>query len=334
MIQVGENCVFNLPDMQQSTEGFAKIPIKKVGMRNVELPLTIYQKEEERFIDVKATFSSYCDLVEDVKGINMSRITRTLIEVSRDLDTDVDKSNGFDIMERFSKELKEAHGSDNIYVKMAFSYPYWEKTYATKLDSPEFVDVIFETILTGDVSKHYMTVKSVGMSLCPCSKEMSMLINNISKEEQAELDNLSGSLKEKVENAGFGAHNQRSHLDITVELKDGEIVWIEDLVKLADKSFSSPTKAVLKRPDEKIETEMPYLGGYYAETTEGNFDFVKVEGTGAKFVEDISRDASEQLNKLLDKTILDYVIVCNNDESIHSRDILATAVLSAGRSLS
>ena len=98
---------------------------------------------------------------------------------------------------------------------------------------------------------------------------------------------------------------------------------------LLDKAFSCPTKTVLKRPDEKYETEVSYMGGFF-DTTYNPPKFVHVEGSGPKFVEDIARDVADQLQEQLDVSISDYVIVVNNDESIHSGDILATAVLQQG----
>ena len=77
---------------------------------------------------------------------------------------------------------------------------------------------------------------------------------------------------------------------------------------------------------------MGYLGGYYAEdASTGCTIFNEVDGTGPKFVEDIARDAAKQLDPLLDRVIDDYVVICRNAESIHSRDLEAVAVLTAGR---
>lgn len=322
----------NLPDMQKTTTGFAKIAINKVGMRNVELPISFFHPILQEVITSKGTFSSYCNLVEDVKGVNMSRISRSLIDVLKTMDYSKE-SNLFKMMEDFSYELKKAHQTDNIYTKLRLDYPVYATTPYTMLDSPEYVQLTLETTLKGDELKNYLSIHRIGMSLCPCSKEMSLLGNNVTQEELELLKNLPATLSSKVLAAGFGAHNQRSHVDLTVEVPTGAVLDIESLIKKIDDSYSCTTKTVLKRPDEKYETEVSYLGGFFAETEFGEFEFTKVEGSGPKFVEDIARDVATKLNSLLDKDILDYVVVVNNDESIHSGDIEATAILSAGRNL-
>jgi len=70
------------------------------------------------------------------------------------------------------------------------------------------------------------------------------------------------------------------------------------------------------------------MGGYFDEHS----NFIKTTG-GPMFVEDIARNIANKLNQILDKNILDYVVIVNNQESIHSDDIMATAILSAGRNL-
>lgn len=320
--------MINLPDMQKTTEGFPKIPIGKVGVRNIEYPIPVSVKGNGINFTPVATISSYCDLVEDVKGINMSRITRTIFKEFGKL-----KGKITDISAKCVQELKTAHGTDDIYLKVKFKYPYHHRSpYTPELDSPEVVDVEIETTLAKGVMKQFMTVELVGMSLCPCSKEMSLLKNNLTSAEEDYLSHVQDEfpeLHEKLMRAGFGAHNQKSFVKVTVELTE-EMLWIEDLVELIYKSTSAPTFSVLKRPDEKWVTEASYMGGYYDDKKE----WVEVPNAGPKFVEDISRQAADQLNELIGTSVIrDYVIVVRNQESIHSGGIEAVAVLNAGRNL-
>jgi len=108
-------------------------------------------------------------------------------------------------------------------------------------------------------------------SLCPCSKEIS----------------------------DYGAHNQRSHVTIRVELL-GDIGWRE-LVRFAEDSASSEIWSTLKRADEKWITERAY--------------------ENPKFVEDMVRDVALRLNA--DKRIGRYVVDVENFESIHAHSAVA-----------
>ena len=339
-IVVADNCVFNkdnLPDVQNTRKDFHPIPIKKVGVRNVEAPVYIWQKDEGKAIQIHATFSAYVELTEESKGINMSRCGRVIMEAAYNHVQNGGTNHLIVMMHEITKKLQSEHQSQTAYVKCRFSYPSWTKVYASKLNTAEYVDIIWETIAEGDELTDLVTLENVGISLCPCSKEMSLVKNNLNESEKAVWSNwelmalewpTQEHLMQKLNMAGFGAHNQRSHVAVTVQLIPEQPLWFEDLISITDKSFSAPIRAILKREDEKVEGEIAYLGGYYDDN-----GFNPVEGTGPKFVEDISRDAAQQLNAILDKNIADYVIVVANQESIHSRNIEAIAVLTAGRTL-
>ncbi|EEA02625.1 protein of unknown function DUF198 [Burkholderia sp. H160] len=122
-----------------------------------------------------------------------------------------------------------------------------------------------------NVMAHKTRVVVPVTSLCPCSKEISR----------------------------YGAHNQRSHITMTVETND--IVWIEDLVAIAEKQASCEIYGLLKRPDEKFVTERAY--------------------ENPKFVEDLVRDIAEVMNR--DPRIDSYVIESENFESIHNHSAYA-----------
>lgn len=72
------------------------------------------------------------------------------------------------------------------------------------------------------------------------------------------------------------------------------------------------------------------MGGYY----DNNKEFQLVDKQyGPKFVQDISRSVATKLDTMLDESIVDYIVINNNQQSIHSGDIMATAIISAGRKL-
>jgi len=318
-----------MKDIQAEKSGFPVIPISKVGIRNIELPIWIKNHEGD-FISAIANVSSYCDLVEDVKGINMSRIPRTIFDVFKPSKKKLVTELASDVVHR----LKFAHEAEDIFFKAKFKYPLYQTSPMTELPSPEIINVTIETSLIDGVERNYLTVEMVGMSLCPCSKEMSMLKNNLTEEEATAIyySNLPDSLMEKINAAGFGAHNQKSYVNVKVEIKRDKYFDLEELVQLINTSVSAKVFSVLKRPDEKYVTEMSYMGKYIDEDM--NLCDVPEANSGPKFVEDIARQVAENLNENhLGKSIQDYVIVVRNEESIHSNEIEAVAVLNAGRNL-
>lgn len=311
-------------DVQAETDGFNRIRINKVGVRKIKMPVEIEQRDCADPFRTIAHISAYCDLDKDKKGINMSRNSRTLLNELSNNKLTLKK------IEETVEKLAEAHETTNINLKFWFEYTYCAKSPQTDICTYEPCVVVVDAKYNKGEHKIFLQVISNESSCCPCSKNMSSLVANLSDKEVEQLaSKLDLGLYSKVINAGFGAHNQRSEIDIKVELdKSQGIMWIEDLVEIAQKASSAATFNVLKREDEKYVTEVQYMGGYFDE--KGNFQ--KVEMSGPKFVEDIARDAAKLLNEELDKRIKDYVVVVNNEESIHTT-LLATAIIDAGRNL-
>lgn len=315
-------------DVQQESDGFEKIAIQKVGVRKIKAPIEIKRKGGDTFNTI-AHISAYCNLDKDMKGINMSRNSRVLFKEL------TDQVIHFDKLHDLTKKLADAHQTSNINLKLWFEYLYKYDSPVTKISGYEPCVVVADTFYQDGVCKTYLQVITNESSCCPCSKGMSSLKNNITDEQLDKIGEIDDFiLVDKILSAGFGAHNQRSEIDIKVELnklQGDDIMWIEDLIEIAKKSASAETYNVLKRPDEKYVTECQYLGGYYTDVYEQE-EFIKVEGSGPKFCEDIARDAAAQLEKELDKRILDYCVIVNNEESIHT-SLMATAVLHANRTL-
>ena len=107
--------------------------------------------------------------------------------------------------------------------------------------------------------------------LCPCSKEIS----------------------------DYGAHNQRSW--ITIQVRSHELVWIEELIEIAEAEASSGLYSLLKREDEKYVTEQAYKN--------------------PRFAEDAARAVAQKLKQ--DKRITWFQIESENMESIHNHSAYA-----------
>jgi GTP cyclohydrolase I len=108
-------------------------------------------------------------------------------------------------------------------------------------------------------------------TLCPCSKEMS----------------------------SKGAHNQRGIVSVKIRFKG--LFWIEDVIKIAEKSASCEVYSLLKRPDEKHVTEKAY--------------------NNPMFVEDVVRTIAGKLQK--NSKITWFSVESENLESIHNHSAYA-----------
>ena len=272
----------DIPDIQNTLDGFPKKYIPKVGSRNIVVPMEIVRKDGS-INPTKAVISMYTDLTPEVKGTNMSRY-RILVE-----EAIANKTHRIDeLMSVLLDECKERLKSDNAYIKIKFDYFTIKEAPVSKIKSHMDYKGSFEGRLINGQKRYYMTANVLYASLCPCSKEIS----------------------------DYGAHNQQSYADVTVELNKenltaGNKFWFEELIAAVEDSCSAPIVNALKRVDEAYQTELMY--------------------ENPVFVEDMVRKVAEKLDIHLDKRIKDYLVIVNHFESIHSST--AVSVINAGRDL-
>ena len=266
-----------IPDIQNQKDGFPKKYINKVGIREVRLPVSIGRKDGT-FNESVAEMSVYSDLNEETKGVNMSRY-RIILE-----DNFVQKKLYLkDAVRNTMAEVKEKLVAENAWLKVKFEYFLTRFAPVSKIPSLQSYECVLEGRLINGISRYFLTVVVPYTSLCPCSKEISQ----------------------------YNAHNQRSFGHVTVELIEDQMCWIEDIVDMMEKTGSAPIINILKRPDEKWQTELMY--------------------ENPVFVEDMARKVASFLDSWLDVKIKDYVFIANHEESIHLHT--ACSVINAGREL-
>lgn len=246
----------------QSIPDTRKIPIDKVGIKNIRHPVKVKDRSQGEQHTI-AQFNVYVELPHSFKGTHMSRF----VEILNNYEPEISVESFKDMLREMVKRLN----ADTGHIEMRFTYFITKSAPVSGVKS--LMD--YEVTLVGQIKegRHSMTLKVVVpvTSLCPCSKEISQ----------------------------YGAHNQRSH--VTVSVQTTKFVWIEDLIELVEKQASSELYGLLKRPDEKYVTEHAY--------------------DNPKFVEDMVRDIASVLNE--DERIDAYVVESENFESIHNHSAYA-----------
>jgi GTP cyclohydrolase I len=218
-----------LPDIQNSKPKH-NIPIKRVGIRNFKMPIYIDEQSGGNQHTV-ADIDVFVDLDAINKGINMSRLPIGIqLYKDKKLNATVIHS-----IAKFICELSEAQRCEIIY-----RFPYFLNKISpvTSIKGIIYYDIEFNLIYNNNnnQSEFYITVKSMGTSLCPCSKEIS--------EHQ-------------------GAHNQRSIIEVKCKTKG--FLWIEDIIDRIESSYSCQIYSILKRPDEKKVTMDAYNNPKFVE---------------------------------------------------------------------
>ncbi len=250
-----------LPDVQGASDQ-RHLAIQRVGVKGVRHPLLVQTLSGEALATV-GTWNLDVHLPETKKGTHMSRFIALLQAHSEALDAAVFRTMLGEMVTRLEADIGQ----------IEVQFPFFVRKAAPVSGVTSLLD--YEVSLKGRIADGLvrvdLTVSVPVTSLCPCSKEIS----------------------------DYGAHNQRSHVVIGVELRHD--LAIEELISIAEEEASCQVYGLLKRPDEKFVTERAY--------------------DNPKFVEDLVRDVVSRLDR--DARVGSYRVEVENFESIHNHSAFA-----------
>lgn len=245
----------------QSTRDLRNLPINQVGIKDLRFPITLSTQEGEQSTVAHLTMT--VSLPADQKGTHMSRFVALMENQTEAL--------SFQHLQKLTGDMVDLLNS--TAGKISISFPFFRKKTAPVSGIQSLLD--YDVTMTGElkngVYRHCLKVMVPVTSLCPCSKEISQ----------------------------YGAHNQRSH--VTVSLTTQADVGIEEIIDVVEAQASCQLYGLLKRPDEKFVTEKAY--------------------ENPKFVEDMVRDVATAF--IADTRITSFVVESENFESIHNHSAYA-----------
>lgn len=241
-----------------------EIALDQVGVSGLRHPIVVLDRAAERQRTV-ARLSMSVSLPREQKGTHMSRF----VEVLNDHHGEVTMRT----LPLILRDLRDRLRADTAHIEVAF--PYFLERRAPVSDAAALMDFecAFIGELEGERDDFVLRVEVPVTSLCPCSKAIS----------------------------DYGAHNQRGVITLDVRAVAGEMIWIEELVELAERSASAPVYPLLKRPDERHVTMQAY--------------------DNPVFVEDMVRNAARQLQA--DPRVAWFQVAAENHESIHNHAAFA-----------
>jgi len=259
-----------LPDIQ-ATPDTRGIAIDQVGVSDLRYPIQVLDHDGKPFPTV-AKISMSVHLPHHFKGTHMSRF----LEVLSKHEGEVTMRTLPEILH----DLKKRLDAEEAHIEVAFTYFVTKKAPVSGAAAKVGCDVVFQGTSNGTVDDFVLCVTVPVTTLCPCSKEIS----------------------------DYGAHNQRGYVTLEVRpkaKKEGwELILIEDLIAIAEKSGSAPLYALLKRTDERFVTMQAY--------------------ENPVFVEDVVRNAAALLRA--DKRVSSFTVKAVNHESIHDHNAFATII--------
>jgi GTP cyclohydrolase I len=257
-----------MEDVQNLPDG-RRVPIDRVGVSNLSYPIVVLDRANQRQSTV-ASLTMSVSLPHYYKGTHMSRFVEVLNAHRGDMTMFT--------LTAVLRELRSFLQAESARVEVRF--PYFLERVAPVSRAKALIS--YECSFIGEASEikndFVLGVRVPVTSLCPCSKAIS----------------------------DYGAHNQRGYVTIEVRGPSGggnspQLIWIEELVEVAERSASAPVFALLKREDERFVTMQAF--------------------ENPAFVEDIVRNAALTLRE--DSRVNWFRVRAENQESIHNHDAFA-----------
>ena len=246
------------------------IPLRQVGVKDIRYPLQIIKKNGKTITTI-ATFNLYVNLPQHFRGTHMSRFIEVL--------NNFNKLLSWKDLKSFTRELKNKLDAKAAKVEIFFPFVIKKQAPISKMESYMSYDAHIYATMTEDDFSIATGIRVPVHTLCPCSKAISK----------------------------HGAHNQRAYVNITI--KSTKLVWLEELIAVAEKSATHDLYTLLKRVDEKHLTEFAY--------------------ENPKFVEDVARDVAITLME--DPRIHWFTITVESMESIHNHQAYASVTWERGK---
>lgn len=243
--------------------------IDEVGVTGLRYPIAVWDRDRGKQQTI-AEITMSVGLPAHLKGTHMSRFVEVL---QADL--------GELTQQTIPTVLAELRAKlDAPSAQMSLAFPYFLPRVAPVSGATALMDYqcMFRARTEGSATLFALSVRVPVTSVCPCSKAIS----------------------------DYGAHNQRGFITIAITpARDAEgniaIVWIEELIEIAESAASSPVYPLLKRSDERHVTMAAY--------------------EHPVFVEDMVRAAAVRLRS--DDRVARFVVEAINDESIHNHGAFA-----------
>ena len=244
------------------------VPIDQVGVSGLRYPITVLDRTNERQETV-ATLALSVSLPHHFKGTHMSRFIEILSAHRGELTMRT--------VPAILAELRDRLDAQSARLKAVFPYFLPRTAPVSGASAVMDYDCSFVATLNHRQDDFVLGVTVPVTTLCPCSKAIS----------------------------DRGAHNQRGTVEMrvrSVRTDDGPaLVWIEELIEVAEQSASAPVYPLLKRPDERHVTMQAF--------------------DSPVFVEDVVRNVATRLMR--NDRVAWFSVHAVNQESIHNHDAFA-----------
>jgi GTP cyclohydrolase I len=255
-------------DLQGASDD-RNIAIDQVGVTDLRYPIVILDRQHEKQQTI-ASFTMSVNLPHHFKGTHMSRFIEVLAQHRGEVTMRT--------LPAILQQLKAVLEAESARIEVRFPYFLDRVAPVSGAVAPMDYECWFVGEVNGESDDFVLGVRVPVTSCCPCSKAIS----------------------------DYGAHNQRGLVTIEVRgqrTTEGRpaLIWIEELIDVAERSGSAPVYPLLKRADERHVTMQAY--------------------DNPVFVEDVVRNVAARLQS--DTRVAWFRVEAVNQESIHNHSAFA-----------
>ncbi len=250
----------SLPDMMEAVGAIAGAPvaIQQVGVSGFKLPLRYRTKDRRTMHTLETSVTGTVSLDADLKGINMSRIVRSLHDRA-------DEPASPDFVAKILEVYRREVGALSARLRLDFSYPMKQRALRSGLVGWQYYQAAFLGRIAPDGKvRRFVELDFVYSSACPCSAELT--------EHARDVRSVYGI-----------PHTQRSKARVLVELAPGAKLALEELHAHVLKALVTETQVMVKREDEQAFAE---LNGAHIKFVEDAARLVHAELAGDKRIID------------------------------------------------
>jgi GTP cyclohydrolase-4 len=289
------------------------VSVQRVGVTGIRVPIQFIFFENTQAI-VVPTFDIFVNLPASQKGIHPSRNIEATVEIV--------SQHAYrlyyleDLCAEIAEEqLKRHEYATEAEVQATADVVYPHNTPQTNIPTYEACTMTAKAIAYRKSEKvigvrKWIGVTVSGITACPCAQEM--LRDEVELELASKHKMSKGKAKQIAEEIPIGSHMQRSFGSVMVEVPPKFKINALELVDIVNRSMSSGTYELLKRPDEA--------------------SVVKTALANPKFVEDAIRHMMKNVVDAFPDLPNDMELRFEqrNEECIHRHDLVAMETLTMG----
>ena len=253
----------------QDSDSRIDIPIDKVGIVELEKKVEIVQENKRYSFYPK--ISALINLPAEQRGIHMSRTSETIEEVINEVIFKPTPTIEL-VGDRIVKKLFERHPyTSKAEVKLEGKIVVQvrendERLIQKSYNISSFVKASRDNLNYIDYN-YFIGASAVGMTVCPCAKELSLEYAEEVVKSRQDIDVSEEDLKKLLNILPFSSHNQRSIGTIIIQIKDltNHKVDVLDVIDVIEQSMSGKIQSVLKRPEEAELVRSAHLKPLFSE---------------------------------------------------------------------